>query len=303
MAAGERRKSNFMRIPDNEMGSILREFLAEFFGMFVLMAFGTACSAQKAFSRNENGDALAGHFSWGMSVTIAVYVCGGVSGGHINPAISLAWAVIGRLPWKKVPFYVLAQFIGAFAGAALTYGVYYEAFNNFDGGTRQTSGENKTAQIFSTFPQDYLSVTGGLVDQIVGTAFLAIGVLAITDKRNASVPPSVAPVLVGLLVTIIGTSFNQNCGNAINPARDLAPRLFTAVAGWGFEVFKMKDYYWFWIPIAGPLIGAVLGAALYLLLIEFHWPQEQYDPSTQAQDMTSTPTSDDNKLEDVATDM
>jgi MIP family channel proteins len=245
---------------------LTREVAAEFLGTFVLIAFGAGVVAQAVLSANANGSYLAINLGWGIAVMLGVLVAGGVSGAHLNPAVTVALAVHRGLPWGKVAPYALAQTAGAFAGAALVFLTYHEAFAAFDGGVRQVAGAQGTAGIFATYPQPFLSIAGGLVDQIVGTALLVIGVFAIGDAKNMAAPSWMGPVLVGLLVVGIGVAFGFNAGYAINPARDFGPRLFTAVAGWGGGVFAASGGWW-WVPIAGPIIGAVVGGAIYDLCI------------------------------------
>jgi MIP family channel proteins len=243
-----------------------KDTLAEFFGTLVLITFGLGVVAQTVLSRDANGSFLAINLCWGLAVMLGVYASGGVSGGHLNPAVTIALAVRRGFPWSKVPVFVLAQVAGAFTGAALVYAVYHEALTAFDGGLRQVEGAAATAGIFSTGPQPFLSLVGGLVDQMVGTALLMIGVLAIGDRRNAGPPAWMAPPLVGGLVVAIGMAFGYNAGYAINPARDFGPRLFTAVAGWGSAVFTTGQGWW-WVPIAAPIAGAIIGAVAYDLCI------------------------------------
>ena len=248
-----------------------REAAAELLGTFVLIVFGTGVVAQVVLSRRDLGIPLSIHLAWGLAVTLGIYVSAGVSGAHLNPAVTLALAVLRGFPWRKVPAYVLAQLAGAFAGAAVTFLTYREAFDHFDGGLRQVVGENATAGIFATYPQPFLSAfPGGFVDQVVGTALLMLGIFAISDRRNAG-PATGGPVLVGALVALIGMSFGFNAGYAINPARDLGPRLFTAVAGWGSEVFRAGGGWW-WVPVVAPYLGGLLGGFLYDLLVTRHHP-------------------------------
>jgi MIP family channel proteins len=245
---------------------LVRELAAEFLGTFMLIAFGVGVVAQVVLSANANGSYLAINLGWGIAVMLGVLVAGGVSGAHLNPAVTVALAVHRGLPWGKVAPYAMAQTAGAFVASALVYLTYREAFAAFDGGLRQIAGAHGTAGIFATYPQAFLSIGGGLVDQIVGTALLVIGVFAIGDARNVAAPSWTGPLLVGLLVVGIGVAFGFNAGYAINPARDFGPRLFTAVAGWGNGVFSAGDGWW-WVPIAGPTIGAVIGGAVYDLCI------------------------------------
>jgi MIP family channel proteins len=248
-----------------------REAAAEFLGTFVLIAFGTGVVAQKVLSGGADGSALGIHLAWGFAVMMGIYASAGVSGAHLNPAVSLALAALRGFPWGKLPAYVAAQVAGAFSGAALTYLTYREAFDHFDSGVRAVSGATATAGIFATYPQPYLSLGGGFLDQVVGTALLMLGILAISDRRNAG-PVAGGPVLVAGLVALIGMSFGTNAGYAINPARDLGPRIFTALAGWGGEVFRAGNGWW-WVPIVAPCLGALLGGFVYDLLITRHHPK------------------------------
>lgn len=243
--------------------ALLRELLAEFFGTFVLIVFGVGVVAQVLLSRQTAGTYLSINIGWGLAVAMGCYVCAGVTGAHLNPAVTLALAAHRRFPWTKVLPYSMAQTLGAFAASAVVFVTYHEALNAFDGGVRQVVGPQGTAGIWATYPQAFLSAfPGGFIDQIVGTALLVAVIFGITDRRNAAAPPGLVPIVVGLLVTLIGATFGLNAGYAINPARDLGPRLFTLVAGWGTDVFRAGGGWW-WVPILGPLVGGVLGGWLY----------------------------------------
>src|SRR5512143_1996929 len=159
-----------------------REAAAEFLGTLVLIVFGTGVVAEVLLSEQKSGMPLSIHLSWGLGVTLGIYVSAGVSGAHLNPAVTLALAALRGFPWRKVPAYVLAQTAGAFCGAALTFLTYREAFDHFDSGTRQVTGALGTAGIFATYPQAFLSIHGGFVDQLVGTALLMLGIFAIADR-------------------------------------------------------------------------------------------------------------------------
>jgi MIP family channel proteins len=247
--------------------TLIRETLAEFLGTFVLITFGVGVVAQTVLSRNAAGSALSINIAWGLAVTMGCYVAAGVTGAHLNPAVTIALAVHRRFPWNKVAPYAAAQMAGAFVASAVVYATYYEALTAFDGGMRQVTGELGTAGIWATYPQTFLSTfPGGFVDQVVGTALLFGVILAITDTRNAPAPPGLTPVIVGLLVLLIGATFGFNSGYAINPARDLAPRIFTALAGWGAEVFRAGNSWW-WVPVVAPCVGAVVGGWVYDLLV------------------------------------
>ncbi|HLU57053.1 MAG TPA: MIP/aquaporin family protein [Pseudonocardia sp.] len=259
------------------------ELLSEFLGTFILILFGcgsvaVAVAGLPGSGRQETpfdaANWLIIAFGWALAVVFGVYVAGGVSGAHINPAVTLAFAVRRAFPWSKVGPYWIAQLLGAFAAAALVYALYapaIDAFNAANGfATRDQS--LSTFAIFATFPAEYFQGGwwGPLLDQIVGTAVLVGLVAALIDNRNQAPLSNLAPFLIGLVVGAIGLSIGTNAGYAINPARDLGPRLFTALAGWGELAFpgagQWFDNYW-WIPIVGPLIGGVVGIVVYDLFI------------------------------------
>jgi MIP family channel proteins len=249
-----------------------REAAAEFLGTMVLILFGCGVVAQVVLSRQTAGEYLSINLAWGLGVTMAIYVTGGISGAHLNPAVTIALAVLRGFSWSKVAPYIIAQVAGAFVGALIVYVGYMEAFTNFDNGIRQVAGPQGTAGIFATYPQAYLSTfPGGFLDQVIGTALLVGVIFGISDSRNTPPAPGMAPLIVGLLVVAIGTAWGYNAGYAINPARDFGPRLFTFVAGWGGEVFRAGNSWW-WVPVVAPVIGGVLGGFVYDALITRHHP-------------------------------
>jgi MIP family channel proteins len=260
------------------MRPVVREMAAEFLGTFVLILFGCASVAQVVLSRHANGEYLSINLGWAFGVTMGVYVAGGISGAHLNPAVTFALAVLRRFPWGKFGPYCLAQLAGAFVASAVVYVTYYDALQAFDGGSRQVLGPQGTAGIWATYPQPFLApLPAGLIDQIVGTAILVLCIFALSDKRNTAPGANLAPLLVGAVVLVIGMTLGYNSGYAINPARDLAPRVFTYLAGWGGEVFR-AGHGWWWVPIVGPMIGGVLGGAIYDLLITRWHPSESESP-------------------------
>ena len=253
---------------------VLREFLAEFFGTFILIVFGVGVVAQVVLSKSTAGSFLAINITWGLAVMMGCYVSAGVTGAHLNPAVTLALAVRRNFPWNKVLPYAIAQTAGAFVASAVVYLTYREALTAFDGGVRQVLGAQGTAGIWATYPQPFLSTfPGGVIDQVVGTALLVAVIFGISDSRNSPAPAGVAPVVVGLLVVAIGAAFGFNSGYAINPARDFGPRLFTFVGGWGSEVFRAGDHWW-WVPIVAPCAGGVLGGWIYDALIGDRFPSQ-----------------------------
>jgi glycerol uptake facilitator protein len=240
---------------------LLGELLAEFLGILVLIALGDGVVAMVVlFGTGVPGEVIHGGYTnitlgWGLAVTMGICVAGRTSGAHLNPAVTLALAVFRGFPWRKVGPYVLAQVAGAFAAAGLVYLNYLPAFRAFD------PDLSKTAGVFTTFPAfPGASWAFGLLDQTVGTALLVGLIFAVTDPRNRPTPPGLDPLVVGLIVVAIGVSWGGMHGYAINPARDFGPRLFTLVAGFQDTGFATNAW---WVPIVGPLLGGLLGAATY----------------------------------------
>ena len=242
------------------------ELLAEAFGTFLIVLCGTAVVAMVVlFGKNIPGEIVNGGYTnitigWGLAVAMAIYLTAKVSGAHLNPAVTLALAAFRGFPWRKVLPYSIAQVIGAFLGAALTYLNYRPAFHSFD------PDLSKTAGVFTTFPAYPDLPVAGFLDQVIGTAILVLLVFALSDERNMPPAANLAPVLVGLVVVLIGMSFGALHGYAINPARDLGPRLFVVLAG--FRNNGMTDGTGaYLVPIIAPLIGGLAGGGAYDLLI------------------------------------
>jgi glycerol uptake facilitator protein len=251
-------------MPSPVKHSLAGELLAEFLGTLVLIALGDGVVAMVTlFGTGIPGEVVKGGYTnitlgWGLAVLMGICVAGRVSGAHLNPAVTLALAVFRGFPWRKVAPYTLAQVAGAFAGAALVFLNYRPAFLQFDPNLSKTTG------VFTTFPAFPAAWEFGLFDQVIGTALLVGLVLAITDPRNRPVTAGLEPVLIGLVVVAIGVSWGGMHGYAINPARDLGPRLFTLAAGFQNTGFASHA---FWVPIVGPYMGGMLGALIYDVMI------------------------------------
>ncbi|XP_073433281.1 aquaporin-3-like [Dendrobates tinctorius] len=243
--------------------------LAEFLGTFILILFGCGSVAQMELSGLAKAQFLSVNMAFGFAVSAGAYVCAGVSGAHLNPAVSFSMFLLKKTTWQLMLVYFLAQFLGSFIGACLVFGLYFDALHAYSGGNWTVYGPQATAGIFASYPSEHLSLVNGLVDQVIATAALMICLLAIFDENNNAAPRGLQPFVSGLIVLLVGLSMGFNCGYPINPARDLAPRIFTACVGWGLEVFRAGGHWW-WVPVVGPMIGGVIGTCLYELLIEIH---------------------------------
>jgi len=246
----------------NPKFSLLAELIAEFLGTFVLIMLGTGVVAMVVlFPTTTPGEIIHGGFTnitlgWGLGVTMGIYVAGEISGAHLNPAVTLALAIFRGFPWKKVLPYSIAQVAGAFVAAALVYRNYLPAFHQVDPRLERTAG------IFTTFPAFPSLPQAGFLDQVIGTALLLLFIFAITDEFNMPPGANMTPLMIGLVVVAIGMSFGAMHGYAINPARDFGPRLFTVLAGFSNNGITDGNRVW-WVPVLAPLIGGVVGAAVY----------------------------------------
>ncbi len=242
--------------------TLVHEVAAEFIGtMMILLLGGGVVAMVQLFGTGSPGEIVNGGYTnitlaWGLAVMMGVAVSAKISGGHLNPAVTIAMAIFRGFPMGKVGPYLLAQFSGAFCGAALVYLNYRPAFLAQDPGLEHSAG------VFTTFPQFPDLPLAGFIDQVLGTALLLFLVSALTDENNLQAPPWLTPMLVGLVVVVIGMSFGSLHGYAINPARDLGPRLFTVLAGFKNNGMTGGSTVWL-IPLFAPILGGIVGTAAY----------------------------------------
>jgi glycerol uptake facilitator protein len=238
----------------------MQAYIGEFIGTMILIILGDGVVAGVLLrnSKAENSGWIVITFGWGMAVAVAVYCVFHFSGGYINPAVTIAAAVTGGLEWAVVPGYIIAQFLGAFVGAVIVWLAYLPHWP-------ETEDAGLKLGVFCTAPAIY-NTPANLITEIIGTFMLVFGIFGIF-AYSGEVGGSAAalnPLLVGLLVLGIGLSLGGPTGYAINPARDLGPRIAHAVlpiAGKGGS-----DWGYSWIPVVGPIIGGIIGAVLFTLL-------------------------------------
>jgi len=260
--------------------------LAEFLGTALLIFFGTGCVAALKVAGASFG-LWEISIIWGIGVSMAIYLTAGVSGAHLNPAVSIALCIFGDFEKRKLPFYILAQVAGAFCAAALVYLLYISLFFEFEHVhhmVRGTQASLELASIFSTYPNPAISTGQAFLVEVVITAILMCVIMSLTDDNNGLPRGPMAPLLIGLLIAVIGSAMGPLTGFAMNPARDFGPKLMTFFAGWGPMAFTGgREIPYFLIPIFAPILGACLGAASYRGLIARHLPSalvvEQKDAS------------------------
>jgi glycerol uptake facilitator protein len=262
---------------------LIGEMAAEFAGTFILILFGVGVVAQVVAAGIGGHDSIA--WAWGFGVTLGIYVAGKISGAHLNPAVTISLAAFKGFEWRKVAPYILAQTLGAFVAGLLVRWNYTEVLAKADPGhTIKTQG------VFSTLPGNGtlpVSDWGAFRDQIIGTAILLFVIVAITDVRNNVLAGGVAPIAIGFLIVAIGMAWGTDAGYAINPARDFGPRLASFFTGYGSAFHDQYGNLYFWIPIVAPIIGGLIGVALYEFLVG------KYLPSTGPQEVGEVPTDPD----------
>ncbi|KAF9045602.1 aquaporin-like protein [Panaeolus papilionaceus] len=250
----------------------LRAPLAEFFGVAIFVLIGAGSNCQVALSANpliassHKGDYLSLNLGWAIGLALAVWVSAGVSGGHVNPAITLVLATRRKFPWKKVPVYIFAQVMGGVIGAALAYAQYHRAIDIVEGGQRTSL----TAGLFAANPISYISNASCFFSEFLGGAVLAFMIIVATDKKNATAPPLyLLPLIIFLTLLGLGAALGMQTSFSFNPARDFGPRAFLGMVGYSGKVaFTFRHQYWLWCPIIAPILGAQVSVVAYDLLLK-----------------------------------
>ncbi len=247
------------------MVSVLGQYIAEFLGTMVLIVLGDGVVANVLLnkSKGQNSGWIVITTGWGFAVAVAVYITGWISGAHINPAVTIGLAVAGYFDWSLVPGFLVAQFAGAFVGAVIVWLTYYDHF-------KETEDPLLKRAVFCTAPA-IRDIPMNTLTEIIGTWMLLWGIKGITDTHNELIAGSPAGLalnafLIGCLVWSIGLSLGGPTGYAINPARDLGPRIAHAVLpipgkgdnDWGYGLV---------VPIIGPIIGGILGSLTYAWMV------------------------------------
>ncbi|MBF7094371.1 aquaporin family protein [Streptococcus sp. HF-1907] len=234
----------------------MTQFFGEFIGTFILVLLGDGVVAGNVLgkTKEEGTGWVPIVFGWGIACTIAVYVAGLFSPAHLNPAVTLAMATTGSLPWNQVFTFILAQMLGAMAAAVVLWLHYYPHW-------AETKDQVAILGSFSTGPA-IRHTASNFLGEALGTAILVITIMAIGPNKVAS---GLGPIIVGLVIIAVGFSLGPTTGYAINPARDLGPRIMHAI----LPIANKGDSDWSyaWIPVLGPIAGGILGALLYNLAL------------------------------------
>ncbi|MEP6685545.1 MAG: MIP/aquaporin family protein [Verrucomicrobiota bacterium] len=251
--------------------------IGEFFGTFLLVFFGCGSVCTAVLTGAQVG-VFQVAIVWGLGIATAIYLTGSLSSAHLNPAVTIASAAWSRFPKKLVLPYIGMQMLGAFAASALLYSLYSGSLTAYETKhkiVRGEKGSEATAMIFGEyFPNPggkplteeiRAAVTPGEAFgvEVVGTAILLLVIFCATDERNATRPQLLTAATIGLTITLLLSLFGPLTMACFNPARDLAPRIFSSLAGWGTVPFQTNGLGWLTIYIIAPIVGGLLGGAIY----------------------------------------
>jgi len=231
----------------------MQAFMAEMIGTAFILLFGGGVVAGVVLNKSKanNSGWIVITIAWAIGVTLGIYASGQISGAHLNPAVTLALAVTGKFAWAKVPMYIAAQFLGAMIAATLVFLAYYPHWE-------ATEDKGAKLAVFSTGPA-IKHTASNFMCEFIATFILLFGIMAIGTNKFTE---GLNPLIVGLLILGLGLSFGGPTGYALNPARDLGPRIMHAllpIKGKGDS-----DWSYAWIPVVAPICGAICGAVTFV---------------------------------------
>jgi glycerol uptake facilitator protein len=251
--------------------------VGEFFGTFLLVFFGCGVVCTAVTTGAQSG-VFQVAIVWGLGIATAIYLCGALGGAHLNPAVTVSMAAWGGFPKRRVVPYIVVQCLGAFVASAVLYFVFgdalqaYEQTHNIQ---RGLPGSEATAMVFGEFypnpggqpltaeARQRTSPLAAFGAEVIGTAILLLVIFCVTDERNKSRPQILTAATIGLTVTLLISLLGPLTMACFNPARDFAPRVFSSLAGWGAVPFRANGGGWFTVYICAPLLGGLLGGAVY----------------------------------------
>ncbi|KAF2083678.1 aquaporin-like protein, partial [Saccharata proteae CBS 121410] len=238
-----------------------REPLAEFLAVLVQLTLGFCADLAVVCGGTSTGNGTTTDFAWGFASMLGIYIAGGISGAHLNPAITIMLYIYRGFPARKMPAYILAQLLGAFCAGLLAFGIYRNSIINYSGSLGLAAGGTRDAFV-TGLRHEWIDATTAFFTEFVGTAFLSIAVLALGDDTNAPPGAGMNAFIIGLVIYLLSNAFAFQTGAALNPSRDLGPRLALYAVGYGRGLWD-ENAYWFYGPWAGAVTGAVVGGGLY----------------------------------------
>ena len=254
----------------------------EFLGTFLLVFFGCG-SVCAAVTTGAQVGVFQVAIVWGLGITMAIHLTAALSGAHLNPAVTLSFAVWGEFPKRRVPGYLAAQLAGAFVAAAVLYGIFGSALVSYEkahGIVRGQAGSEASAMVFGEFypnpggqpltepARTRMDGTRAFAAEVAGTAVLLLVIFGATDMNNHARPKILTAAAIGLTVTLLISLLGPLTMACFNPARDLGPRIFSTLAGWGTVPWQANGWGWLTVYIAAPMLGGLLGAGIYRMFLK-----------------------------------
>ncbi|RAL08286.1 putative aquaglyceroporin [Aspergillus homomorphus CBS 101889] len=244
-----------------------KEPFAEWLGTSVAITLGLCAGLSHYTSQGQAGTYASQCAAWGFSFMIGIYIAGGVSGAHLNPAITISLSVWRGFPARKCTLYVLAQVLGAITAGGLAYAIYHDAIVDLSVKSQVIQSKTTASQALLTGPKDFVTPVTAFFDEFLGSAILVGIILALGDDANAPPGAGMQAFIIGIVITVLLLALGYNTGGCFNAPRDFGPRLTVLMAGWGGQVFMEKNVWWVWGPWIADIFGGLFGAMVYDLAI------------------------------------
>ncbi|KAL3454134.1 aquaporin-like protein [Aspergillus insuetus] len=245
----------------------IRQELAEWLGVTLAMTLGLCAGLSTFTSQNQAGTFPSLAAAWGFAFMIAIYVAGGVSGGHLNPAITISMAVWRGFPTRRCFTYILAQVLGAITASGIAYAIYHDSIVNSATTDGVPQAQSAAKQAMVTVPKEFVHPAAAFFTEFIGTAILLGVIMALGDDTNAPPGAGMQAFIIGLLITVLILAMGYTTGGCFNPARDFGGRLVTVMAGWGGGMFTEYHAWWVWGPWVADIAGGLFGGFLYDLVV------------------------------------
>ncbi|KAJ5427201.1 hypothetical protein N7465_002271 [Penicillium sp. CMV-2018d] len=245
----------------------LREPMAEWLGTTMAMTIGLCATLSNFTSSGQAGSYPAQSVAWGFGFMTAIYTTGGMSGGHLNPAISISLSVFRGFPARRCVIYVAAQLLGAITAGGISYAIYHDAIVELATLAKVPQNASVAAQALLTLPKSFVRPATAFFTEFLGSAILVGSILALGDDTNAPPGAGMQAFIIGIIITIVILALGYNTGGCFNCARDFGPRLVAVMAGWGGHLFREYHAWWIWGPWVADITGALFGALIYDMAI------------------------------------
>ncbi|CRL18388.1 Major intrinsic protein [Penicillium camemberti] len=245
----------------------LREPMAEWLGTTMAMTIGLCATLSNFTSSGQAGSYPAQSVAWGFGFMTAIYTTGGMSGGHLNPAISISLSVFRGFPARRCVIYIAAQLLGAITAGGISYAIYHDAIVEVATLAKVPQNASVAAQALLTLPKSFVHPATAFFTEFLGSAILVGSILALGDDTNAPPGAGMQAFIIGIIITIVILALGYNTGGCFNCARDFGPRLVAVMAGWGGHLFREYHAWWIWGPWVADITGALFGALVYDMAI------------------------------------